>query len=398
LQSRNSFFAPAGKFSKFSSKFPKVSCVPADTSVDCAGTAANHISLSRQAGFTIQGDIMSITSIVQIAERLLNGNQNQDPGNSGKSKPAQAAVRGQNNQTEFGDRFTRSGLAGEENAAGDTGFLQVEQLRFTALNIQANGGNAAPAAPTTAATPTTATPPAAAAAPAAATVPATAVATTVANGGAPATTGGTAATAVQNAAATAVAAQTTTAATTPNAVQTQQDLQSLNASLSALGLNATEIAAFDQFASILLQFDPNALQDLQNQLNLLATQFQTQNSPATTAPATNTAAGTIPAANPAATATPSTTAAAPTPTNTPGFQLNELSISFKGVQETINQGTRNGGTAATTILSAFSLQIKEVSVTLTNPAGQTTQVQTPQTATAPTAAAPVAQAAQAATA
>jgi hypothetical protein len=335
---------------------------------------------------------MSITSIVQIAERLLNGNQSQDPGNSGKSKAPQAAVHGQTNRTEFGDRFTRSGQAGEENAAGDTGFLQVEQLRFTALNIQANGGNAAPTAPTTAAARTAAAPPAASSAHATA----TAVPTTVATGGAPATTGVTAA-AAQNAAATGVAPQTTAAATTPNAVQTQQDLQSLNASLSALGLNAAEIAAFDQFASVLLQFDPNALQDLQNQLNLLATQFQTQNSPATTAPATNTATGT-PATNPAATATPATTAAAQTPTNTPGFQLNELSISFKGVQETINQGTRNGGTAATTTLSAFSLQIKEVSVTLTNPAGQTTQVQTPQAAAAPTAAAPVAQAAQAATA
>jgi hypothetical protein len=390
---KNSFFLLAGGYHKFPSKLSKVSCVAADSSLDCAGTAANHISLSRRAGFTIQGDIMSISSIVQIAERLLNGNQNQDSGTSSKSKPAQAIVQGRNNQTEFGDRFTRSGQAGEENAAGETGFLQVEQLRFTALNIQANGGDATPSPPSAA------TPPAAEVTPAVAAAPATAVAATVSTGSVPLTTGGTIAAAAaeptavapvavpaaavpQNAAANTVAQQTTTAATTPSTVQTQQDLQSLNASLSALGLNAAEIAAFDQFASVLLQFDPNALQDLQNQLNLLAAQFETQNAPATTAPATNSAAG----------AAPATTAAAQTPANPPGFQLNELSISFKGVQETVKQGVQNGGAAATTTLSAFSLQLKEVSVTLTNPAGQTTQVQTPQSATTPSA---VAQAATA---
>ncbi len=344
---------------------------------------------------------MSISSIVQIAERLLNGNLGQDQGNQGKSKPAQRATQGQNNQTEFGDRFTRSADTADGNAAGETGILQVENLRFTAVNIQSSGGNTATAATSPAAAATggntavsTGVTPAAAAVPVlAATNPAAATVVpqnTAAGAVVPAI--GAAITA------TPAAPQGATAAAAPNTVQTQQDLQGLNASLSALGLNAAEIAAFDQFASVLLQFDPNALQDLQNQLNLLATQFQTQNAPRTTAPSPNAAATPTPAANSTATATPATAAVAPPPANAPGFQLNELSISFKGVQETVNQGTQNGGTSATTTLSAFSLQIKEVSVTLNNPAGQPTQVQSPQAAVTPTAAAPVAQAAQAATA
>lgn len=332
---------------------------------------------------------MSISSIVQIAERLLNGNPGRDQQSSGKSKSTQRTTQGQNNQTEFGDRFTRSGETVDGNAAGESELLQVESLRFTVVNIQSKGGNATATAPPAATLQaTTAAPPLAAA-------------TAGAPGGAPASTGGTT-TALAPAIAATVASPTTVAlqnipanavalpitAATPSTVQTQQDLQSLNASLSALGLNAAEIAAFDQFASVLLQFDPNALQDLQNQLNLLAAQFQTQNAPATTTPARNAA----PAAEPIA------TVAAPPTANSPGFQLNELSISFKSVHETLNQGTQNGGPSATSTLSAFSLQIKEVSVTLTNPAGQTTQVQSPQTAAAPTAAAPVSQAAQAATA
>jgi hypothetical protein len=38
---------------------------------------------------------------------------------------------------------------------------------------------------------------------------------------------------------------------------TQNSLQTLNSALAALGLNAAEIQAFDQFASVILQFDPN---------------------------------------------------------------------------------------------------------------------------------------------
>jgi len=290
---------------------------------------------------------MSITSIVQITERLFSGNIGKDPQDQGKNHAAQATTQAQGNRTEFGDRFTPSEQANPANAPGGSGVFQLERLRFTAVNIQTGGGNAAT---TNAAAP--------AAAPAAPAVPAAAAIT------APVTT----------------AARPAAAATTASTTQTQQELQSLNSALTALGLNAVEIAAFDQFAGILLQFNPNALQQLESQLNLLAAQYQTQKAPA-------------PAATPAA--APTTPAAAPV---TPQFQLTELAISFTGVNETLSQGTQNDGNNTTTQISAFSLQVQEVRVSLTNPVGQTTQLQAPQ-ATGSTAGATVAApAAKAATA
>ncbi len=295
---------------------------------------------------------MSITSIVQIADRLLRRDFGQDQQNLGRSKQAQGNVQAQSNRTELGDRFTPSGHSAAENAAGEAGLLQVEQLRFTAVNVQATGGNATPT-----------TPAATGGAPAA--TADTAVSTA---GTAPAAAASTATTTAAGATNTAAPSSTTTpqaatAAKAPTTAQSQQDLQSLNSALAALGLNATEIAAFDQFASVVLQFDPNALQDLQNQLNLLASQFQTQN-----APAANASPQSIANASPQSAAT------------TPGFQLKELSISFTGVQGTLNQTAQNGGTPTAVSFSAVNLQIKEVRVTLTNPAGQTAQVQAPEPA------------------
>jgi hypothetical protein len=226
---------------------------------------------------------MGISSIVQLANRLLNGESGQDTESRAKTRNNQAASQARNNRTEFGDRFTPSAQRDAANPGGGTELLQVEQLRFTAVNIQTAAGNAP-------------------------------------------------------------AGTTATAAT--------QDLQTLNASLVALGLNAAEIAAFDQFAGVLLQFDPNALQELQNQLNLLAARFQAQNA----APA----------------------AAAQTPPASPKFHLTELSISFSGLNGTLPQGNPNNGNGTTTQFSAFSLQIQEVRVTLSNPTGETTQLKVPQ--------------------
>jgi hypothetical protein len=288
---------------------------------------------------------MSISSIVQIASRLLNGDSGQDSQGQGKNKITPATSQAQNNRTEFGDRFTPSAQGDATGGAGGTGFFRTEQLRFTAINIQTPAGNGA--------APATEPPATAAAQPAA-----------PANGATPATTA------------------TAPAAATASLVQTQQDLQALNASLSALGLNPAEIAAFDQFAGVLLQFDPNALQDLQNQLNLLASRFQIQNAAPAAAPQ-----GPV--------ATPQTTATTPqTPTASPNFQLTELSISFSGLNGTLtqkNQVNQGNGNGTTIQFSAFNLQIQEVRVTLGNPAGETTQLQVPQatTATTTSAATPV---------
>jgi hypothetical protein len=272
---------------------------------------------------------MSISSIVQIANRLLNGDSGQDWRGQGKNKITPAASQGQTNRTEFGDRFTPSAQGEATGAAGATEFFQAEQLRFTAVNIQTPAGNGA--APGTEPLATAVAQP-----------------TAVGNGAIPAAT----------------AAAPVAAVVSP--VQTQQNLQALNASLNALGLNAFEIAAFDQFAGVLLQFDPNALQDLQNQLNLLASRFQIQNAAPATAPAVN----------------------AQTPSASPNFQLTELSISFSGLNGTLtqtNQGTQGNANGTTAQFSAFSLQIQEVRVTLSNPAGEPTQLQVPQATTATSA-------------
>ncbi|HXJ12719.1 MAG TPA: hypothetical protein VNH19_10640 [Candidatus Limnocylindrales bacterium] len=259
---------------------------------------------------------MSISSIVQIASRFLNGDSGQDSQGQGKNKLA--AAQAQNNRTEFGDRFTPSARGEAANAEAGAVFFQAEQLRFTAINIQTPAGNTA--------------------------------ATTVATGAAPVTAVAQPAVAPNTVAPTTAAA--TPAVATSSPIQAQQDLQGLNASLAALGLNAAEIAAFDQFAGVLLQFDPNALQDLQNQLNLLASRFRAQNA--------------APAATPQ------------TPAVSPNFQLTELSISFSGLNGTLTQGNPGTGDGTTTQFSAFSLRIQEVRVTLSNSAGETTQLRVPQ--------------------
>jgi len=315
---------------------------------------------------------MSLSAIVHIADRLLSRDLEQNPQNQGKSKPTQGNERETTNRTEFGDRFTSSAQSGAGNQDGETALLQVEQLRFTSVNIQTAGGNGVAPASGTAGTATVGegtvvanaggTP--AAATTNAATPPATVTPTATAPTAALATG------AVNTATATA-ATQSAATPAAPASPQTQQELQTLNSALAALGLNAAEIAAFDQFASVLLQFSPNALQDLQNQLALLASQFQTQNA-----------------------ATP----AAPQSPPAPSFQLNELSVSFTGLQGTLNQTSANGGASTATSLSAFNLQVKEVSVTLSNPAGQTTQVTVPQAASSAPATAPAAQTANAAAA
>jgi hypothetical protein len=280
---------------------------------------------------------MSISSIVQIASRLLNGDSGQD--SQGQSKSKIVASQAQNNRTEFGDRFTPSAQGEAANSEAGGAFFQAEQLRFTAINIQTPAGSSAAATATPAPAGLNTAP------------PVTAVDQT---------------TAAPNAVTPATAAATPAAATA-SPIQTQQDLQALNASLSALGLNAAEIAAFDQFAGVLLQFDPNALQDLETQLNLLATRFQTQN------------------AAPAATPHQSPATAPQPPAASPNFQLTELSIAFSGLNGTLTQKNQGNGNGTTAQFSAFNLQIQEVRVTLSNPAGETAQLQVPQASAANTA-------------
>jgi hypothetical protein len=280
---------------------------------------------------------MGLSAIVQIADRLLSRSAEEDRGNLPRARNPRGADQERSNRTDFGDQFTQSGPA--NGSAASEEILTAEFFRVTAFAAQIGAPPSAPLA----AQPVN---PAANAGPAIAANPATPPATAV------------------TVAPVTVTAAVPAPATTP-ANHTQADLQALNSSLSALGLNAAEIAAFDQFAALLLQFDPNGLAELQNELNLLATRFQAQSGAAGNTPQTPAASNS--ATQPAA------------PANTPGFQLSELSISFASVSA---GNSRAGGGSQ---FSAFSLQIQEISVTLGAPSGQTTQIQVSPSANSPAA-------------
>ncbi|HLK05774.1 MAG TPA: hypothetical protein VKT53_15155 [Candidatus Acidoferrum sp.] len=292
---------------------------------------------------------MSLIGLVNLAEKLFNqtqGNSNEDTG------PASKAAKGiatQSAQAKPSDEFRPS--AG--NPANEAGLFQVSQASvFTAAAsvLLVQGENTAPAAGP-------------AAGPAATTKASDApVATTNTNTPpAPATN-----------TETAAAPAATTNVTNTGAAQIQTELQSLNAALAALGLNTDEIAAIDRVAQLIKDFSPAAFTSLVSQLKVLA---QDTAQPAATAPA-NTA----------------TTGGATGGTQAGGFSIQQLSINFAGINETVQKG---GNTLQ---ISAFQLQVSEVNLTLNNGAtGQTATIQAPQAATPATtaAAAPIAKSAAA---
>ena len=271
------------------------------------------------------GGIMNISVLTQFADRLFSGDSN----SSQNVSQAQAPARHHNHYHEQGadnsgsvDRYTPS------SSSQDVASFQFEQLRFSAFSVAPLPSSSAPVNSTASAASAAgaATVPANATTPAAVTAPIDAIS--------PATT-------------TAAAPVSGTSAASPAA---QDPLQALNAELSALGLSQSEIQAFDQVAGLIQQFSPVAFQDLQNQINTLASQFA------------------------AAAQSPSTS----TTNSSPGFQLTELSLRFSGLNETLApQGQASNGGSSTVEVSAFNLQIKEVTVSLTSPDGQNVQLQSP---------------------
>jgi hypothetical protein len=218
-------------------------------------------------------------------------------------------------------------------------------------------------------------------------------ATTAGGNAGPTTAATTQPTVAQNAGATAVVAAS--GARGSNAtVNVQQQLQSLNASLAALGLSHADISAIDRVASIINDFNPRAFTSLVQQLEAAAQTVSQQNAAAT--PATNAvtansvnsgAAG--PAGNAGANAGAATDAPAGNTTATNAVsnagnangaagtsQVQELVIRFSGVQ-----ATSTTGAAGTVQASAFNLQIEEVNLTLTNGNGRALQVTAPASTT-----------------
>ena len=311
---------------------------------------------------------MSIVAIVNLAERLLNhsSEQGQDSSTTSKqNKPGQAAA----SSPTFEDQFTSSSVNGLQNQQ-EPGLFQVN--RFALFSAAANfflaqAPNAAPANPeatqvtkteTTSQAQNTATvrpvtnvdlaPVAAVSTPAV--QPANNADTL--RGAALNVSGPTAIQAPANTeevqAATSIP-QTASSSAQPNA---QSQIQALNNALAALGLSAADMAVIDRIAALISDFNPTAYTSLVQQLEFLA---QSQ----AAAPAN----GSSPLANPSN-----------------GLQIQELTVRFSAVNETLQSGNAQTGGGTKVQVSAFNLQVEGIRITFTNNVGKTVQVEAPQAA------------------
>jgi hypothetical protein len=336
---------------------------------------------------------MSLVSIVNLAERLLN----QSPAQGQDSQATQGTTRvpagaGSSRTTE--DQYTPSGQNGVGQASAQAaGLFSVTQSSFfsaaadfllgTSATRQTEQNASAASAPNSKVpSQQTGTTPAEGSGPPAATPVSADVAQTAVNGNAGTSTVGDLNT-QPPAAAIPVGLTTSTAATTETAA-TQQQLQALNQALESLGLSVQDIQKLDQIASVINDFSPAAFTALAYQLEILAQQTTQQSPPAPGGNAQPAGANTSAVAT---NATSATAAAATGPASKGGgFQVQELAIKFSGVNEQAAISTAKnsdvgahgaaGNNSAIAQISAFNLQIKEVSLTLVNTLGQTAKIQT----------------------
>jgi hypothetical protein len=166
----------------------------------------------------------------------------------------------------------------------------------------------------------------------------------------------------------AVQAATPVATAAPSV---QDQIQSLNTALAALGLSNADIQQIDRIATVIQNFSPAAYTALVNQFQEAAQQASRQN------------AGPI-AGSANATASSKTSANTNTGANanSGNFQVNGVSIHFAAPPEAANSAAANGGSqesgANNGQTAAANLQIQQVQITLTNGNGETIQVQAPQ--------------------
>lgn len=315
---------------------------------------------------------MSLTAIVNLAERLLNNSSGRAVESDSTSKQAKPATHVKP-ESNTGDKFTPSAKSQQ-----DAGLFQVRQSNFFSAaadfllaQTPPSQTNAAPAPPATqpAAAPPQNPPQTIAANPiVAAQFSAVNTAPT---------------TAAPDATASKAAAPAAATAATP-ANSTQSQLLALNSALYALGLNNAQLAQIDQIASLIQVFNPVAFTSLVYQLEALAQASSQQvAAPLASGSATGTPAAPNNANSPVAgTSTPSAASGNSSSTNG-GFQIQELVIKFSGIQESLAQasgGTQGSNTSAQ--LSAFNFQVEEVNLTLANQAGQSLQVTAPQSTAA----------------
>lgn len=281
---------------------------------------------------------MSLISIVNLAERLLNQNSTggQEPPLTQKSEiPATPQVKSGIAE----DQFVPSSQSAQDHTNGlAVGPFNAQKQSFLATAAQFLLGQNGPTAANQSSAPSLQP---------AVSVAAAAVA--AAPSGAPAQ-------------ASAVPLGTT--ASTGIAALSSQELQSLNTALTALGLSAQDIQKVDQIASLINTFDPAAFTALVYQLEALAQQASAS-TPQTTVASSPAVGGNLGASQ-----------------TTGGTYLRELVIAFAGinaqtaVELNANPTSQNAAPNPNGNLqaAAFTLQIEEVQLTLTNGSGQTKQV------------------------
>jgi len=307
---------------------------------------------------------MSLTAIVNLAERILN-NSSKGSGDSNVSSKRSKPVATVNAESNSGDQFTPS-VANEV----DAGLFQVTQIsllsaaaEFFLSRTNSPQGNS-PVVPAEAPLGARAT-------------PAISLPTTSAAQNSPQALASTANTVHAGSSTPSVAPTATASAplATPLASSTisavgssLSQLQSLNNALSALGLDPAELAQVDRIANLIQDFSPLAFTSLVYQIEALANANTSQSV--------------------AAASSSSNAGIAAATGNTPGvkatgsFQVSELAIKFSGVQESIAPVGANAQSGSPSIqFSAFNLQVQEINLTLTNQAGQSVQVSAPKTAT-----------------
>lgn len=285
---------------------------------------------------------MALIGIVHFAERLLNQTQEND---AGAQSNAKHAVRAQSAQNDDGDQFTPS----THNPGQDAGLFRVSNISL--FSAAADFVFEQPAAQPTSAT----------------NVSDNTSQNAAANeNGAEAT----------NVAANTNAVPVSSAAAAPTAIANSvsnaandvtAELQNLNSTLASLGLSQSEINVVDRIAQVVRDFNPQAFNDLINQLQTLAQANSAQDSAQISTQAAEQDS-----------AQSATETASNSNAQNGGFSIQELSIKFAGVEGT-TQLSKNGKSVGAVEFSAYNLQVEEVQITFANGAGQTTQVQAPQT-------------------
>ncbi len=356
---------------------------------------------------------MAHTGIINLADRLLNQSQAQTE-ESSPAPPQKLQARASSasaSDPPNADQFTSSNVNQTADASAQAaGLFSVGTLSlFTAAanfilgttkTPTANGNSGGPTPQNSSLTASTTPATAGAASSASATV-ATAASTSAAAVTSPPDTPDTDTTATGTAGAPITpSVEASTFIPPPTLTQVanaNSQLQSLNDSLAALGLSATDISVVDRLASVLQDYNPTAYTSLVYQLRGLAENPASPTPAATSAnaaSATNALTSSIPTVTAASGSATNPSAAAPIAENTPvnnvpkgsagatAFQVRELLLRFggTGVIPATSQAAGSSAANPATTPSSPGLQFPELRLTLNSSNGQSATLIAPQPA------------------